>query len=159
MTDTTATTVLYLEADDLTRRSVSRRLGRSGFQVRSAKSIDAALTILESLSCIPVIVLDLQLPGTTGEDAVRQFQSLQPAAPLIVCGCNLTDDALSTLESLSVSRRNCLCKPCPFDTLVSVIREAGGRIRENDASAEPSSTVKPLATETTPVVRQTERPA
>lgn len=160
MTDTTVTTVLYLESDELTRRTVSRRLGRSGFQVRSANSIDAALTILESLSCVPVIVLDLQLPGTTGENAVRRFQSRQPAAPLIVFGCDLTDERLSTLESLSVSPRYCLCKPCPFDTLVSAIREVGGRIREDDASAEPNSTAKPPAPETTtPVVQQTERPA
>lgn len=160
MTDTTVTTVLYLESDELTRRTVSRRLGRSGFQVRSANSIDAALTILESLSCVPVIVLDLQLPGITDEDAVRRFQSRQPAARLIVCGCDLTDEKLSSLESLSVSRRYCLCKPCPFDTLISAIREAGGRIREDDASAEPNSTAKPPAPETTtPVVQQTERPA
>ncbi len=118
------TTVLYLEADDLTRQTVSRRLARQGMVVLPADSIEAGLMAVDNIGCVPVIVLDLELPAKRGVEAAREIRLWYPTAPVIVCGCSLSDHLLSELELLNVSRKRCLCKPCRFEALLSAIREA-----------------------------------
>lgn len=128
MTESAQPTVLYIEADELARQSVARRLARNGLTVLSTVSAEEGLRATNDGSCVSVIVVGMDVPAAKGLDSIREVRSRFPTAPIIVCGCSLPENLFSDLSALKVPRDRCLCKPCRFDTLLDAIRAVASTV-------------------------------
>jgi DNA-binding NarL/FixJ family response regulator len=74
---------LIVEDDDSSREMVERILIRGGHRVVSAGSIIGAQDALE-LGPVDVILLDLDLPDSTGVNVVATMRALAPGARILV---------------------------------------------------------------------------
>jgi CheY-like chemotaxis protein/HPt (histidine-containing phosphotransfer) domain-containing protein len=85
--------VLVVDDDALSREVLALLLHGAGYAVESVDSGDAALLHLQSTPTQPQVVLtDMQMPGTSGEDLVRQLRSLCGPATLLAMSASEPDD-------------------------------------------------------------------
>ena len=87
--------VLVVDDDELSREVFSLLLQDAGYMVDTAESGDAALAGLQANNPRPQIVLtDLQMPGTTGDELARRLRALcGPATILLAMSATAPDDA------------------------------------------------------------------
>jgi CheY-like chemotaxis protein len=120
--------VLVVDDDSLSREVLALLLHGAGYAVESADSGDAALLHLQPTHTRPQVVLaDLQMPGTSGQDLARQLRSL--------CGPATTLLAMSASEPGDKSDREFdgfLLKPFTMKTFAAAI--AG---KTADAAKDP----------------------
>ncbi len=111
-------TVLLVEDEDTVRRVAERSLSRQGWQVLSAETAEAALTILAQArpAALAAVVTDLMMPGMNGAALVRAVRDLlgMPGLPAIV----VSGYAVETLQreiaaevNAGVCRRRCHVVP------------------------------------------------
>jgi DNA-binding NarL/FixJ family response regulator len=67
---------------DVLRSIVRSVLGN--VKLRAAKDLESAVGIVRSDPKLGLVLLDLDLPGCTGIESLRQFRSICPAAPVLV---------------------------------------------------------------------------
>ena len=86
--------VLVIDDDDLTRDIVALLLSGAGYFVETSDSGDAALLHLQTTPLPPQVVLaDLQMPGTTGNELARRLRALcAPATTLLAMSATLPSD-------------------------------------------------------------------
>lgn len=77
-------TVLVVDDDPTQRRLIQAVLEREGFAVSHADSGDAAIAHLTSGAPADVILLDLVMPGLSGQDALAEMRARGFAQPVIV---------------------------------------------------------------------------
>jgi CheY-like chemotaxis protein/HPt (histidine-containing phosphotransfer) domain-containing protein len=108
--------VLVVDDDALSREVLALLLHGAGYAVESSNSGDAALLHLESTRTRPQVVLaDLQMPGTAGNDLARRLRSLCGPAMLL---------AMSASEPGDKSDREFdgfLLKPFTMETFAAAI--------------------------------------
>ncbi|HEX3130734.1 MAG TPA: response regulator transcription factor [Thermoanaerobaculia bacterium] len=107
--------------------------GTHGFQCTGAwGSAELALDGLAALELPPdVLLLDINLPGMTGSEAVRLFHEQYPAMSILML--TLHDDEDRIFESLCNGASGYLLKKTPPARLLEAIREA----REKGAPLSP----------------------
>lgn len=119
--------------DDTAAREGLRMLidGTHGF--RCAGTWGSAEQALRGLSSPPpdVLLLDIQLPGLPGSEAVRFFHERYPEMAILML--TLHDDEDRIFESLCNGARGYLLKKTPPARLLEAIREA----RDNGAPLSP----------------------
>ncbi len=79
----TAPQVYLIDDDASVRKSVARLLGIAGYQVEAYSSADEFLETgrMAEHGCI---VLDLRMPGLSGEDLQDRLRTMKEALPLII---------------------------------------------------------------------------
>lgn len=109
--------ILVVEDDDSIRRSIVRLLLAHGFHTLEARDGDEALSL--ALKHLPsLVIMDLQLPRVSGNEAVRRMREQLPLAYTPVIALSATpDDAVSGLFDVV------LAKPCSSETLITAIAE------------------------------------
>lgn len=76
--------VLVVDDEAVVRRSIKRVLKRSGFRVEEAEDGEAGLEALEAMTKPPVLlVLDLDLPGMSGEELLPIVRQRDPLLPVL----------------------------------------------------------------------------
>ncbi|QGZ37872.1 response regulator receiver sensor signal transduction histidine kinase [Pseudoduganella flava] len=126
-----ATTVLYVDDEDLARKYFGRAFG-SDYRVLTAPGVDAALALLAEHS-VDVLVTDWRMPGRAGGELLREVERRRPGLVRILVTAYANKDVLlETVNGGDVFR--VLEKPVPQDTLREVLRlacaEAARRARE-----------------------------
>jgi two-component system chemotaxis sensor kinase CheA len=99
-------TLLLVDDSAFFRDMLSPVLKAAGYQVVTAASTDAALSILQSDPRIEVVVTDLEMPGRSGFDLVAAMRSGEPrVAGLPVIGLTGTvgADAVERARSLAIT--------------------------------------------------------
>ena len=99
-----------------------RRLLHRHFEILTADSGDAALTILKQEPAIEVIVSDMSMPGMSGTDFFVRAAEMAPAATRIMLTGNM--DMKATVDAINrggVFRY--LQKPCASDVLIGAVEE------------------------------------
>jgi two-component system chemotaxis sensor kinase CheA len=99
-------TLLLVDDSAFFRDMLSPVLKAAGYQVITAASTDAALSILQSDPRIEVVVTDLEMPGRSGFDLVAAMRSGEPrVAGLPVIGLTGTvgADAVERARSLAIT--------------------------------------------------------
>lgn len=110
--------VLIVEDDESLRRIVSRHLRAQGYAVDEAPSAEDAAMALEGGLRPGIVLLDLNLPGDTGWDLLRQPALAAAGSPPVVI------TSATTVSPRRLAEFGCagyLPKPFPLETLVSTL--------------------------------------
>jgi CheY-like chemotaxis protein len=94
--------VLVVDDDPMVRRVLGAMLERSGFRTVLAASGEAALRELGEQG-FRAVILDVEMPGLSGEDLLRQVALAAPDVPVLVTSGYDEGTALSRLGGLSVA--------------------------------------------------------
>jgi CheY-like chemotaxis protein len=71
--------ILVVDDEPMIRELALRTLGRAGFTVLQADSGKAAITLLETRAAdVALVILDLTMPGLTGEQTIQVLQARWP---------------------------------------------------------------------------------
>ena len=110
--------VLIVEDDESLRRIVSRHLRSEGYTVDEAPSAEDAGRRLEGGLRPAVVILDLNLPGDTGWDLLRQPALAAAGSPPVII------TSATTVSPRRLAEFGCagyLPKPFPLETLVATL--------------------------------------
>jgi CheY-like chemotaxis protein len=111
--------VLVVEDDDVLRGMARRVLERSGFAVVEAATGDAALRLCEEhYTDLRLVLLDLTMPGLSGEATLGEIRRRWPALPIVVSSGLVPEDN-SALAGVPF-----LAKPYRPSELVDAVRRA-----------------------------------
>jgi CheY-like chemotaxis protein len=76
--------IMLVDDEDVVRRSAGRVVRQSGHRVIFARSGDEALRIYTETQPRPDLVLmDLNMPGMTGDEAFKKLKAIDPDAPVV----------------------------------------------------------------------------
>ncbi|MBB5345649.1 response regulator [Tunturibacter empetritectus] len=126
--------VLIVDDDELSREVLTLLAERAGYEVEAVESGDAALVHVQRVRPLPDVVLtDMQMPGTAGDELARRLRGLCGAGTLLLAmsGSELEDWAGREFDGF-------LLKPFTMETLAGAI--SGGSAR-GEAGASGASGV------------------
>ncbi|WP_207840313.1 response regulator transcription factor [Williamsia soli] len=130
--------VLIVDDEPLIRTSIADRMRAEGFEVETADSGTAAVT-LHSESRPDVVILDLMLPGMDGLEVCRRMQSHSPTPVLMLTARSGETDLVI---GLGVGADDYLSKPFSMRELVARTR-ALLRRAERYGAPEPDTADEP----------------
>jgi two-component system response regulator AtoC len=113
--------VLVVDDEDLTLRTISRGLRQEGFDVLTASSGEDALKIFHEEKP-DLTLLDIVLPGLDGVEVLRQIKAGTPAAIVIMMSAyHLVDRAV---EAMKLGAYDYLVKPFHLDDMIATMHRA-----------------------------------
>jgi DNA-binding NtrC family response regulator len=131
--------VLVVDDDNLLRRLVTEQILRSGFDAASASSGTEALETLRAAD-YDVVLLDIQMPGLSGLDALREIRKIEDAPEVVML---TADTSLSTgIDAMRHGAYDYLTKPSTLDEMEAVIRKADEKRRLVRQNASLRSVVR-----------------
>jgi DNA-binding NtrC family response regulator len=123
--------VLLVDDDDAFREALAEEMSLSGFRMTAVRDAEAALLSIED-NVFDVAIVDLNLPGLSGQELIREFRQRAAAMELIVLtGHSTVENAVRTLKD---GAYDFLTKPCNLDEVEAVTRKAFEKrslVREN----------------------------
>lgn len=114
MTDTAPLSVLIVDDDDATRRSVRRVLQLDDYQVEMVGSA-AELRSLDNLDDFFAILLDRKLPDADGSELLGELKARAPQASILIITGYADID--STIQAIRTGVHDYLIKPVEPETL------------------------------------------
>lgn len=112
-------TVLVVDDEAYVRESLVTVLERRGFDTRSAQSAEEALAKLEGLD---VAIVDLRLPGASGDELLQRLQEQNASLPVIMLTGHGT--VSSAVACMQTGAFDYLLKPADPNELVLVLERA-----------------------------------
>ena len=116
-----APTVLVIDDDKLTRWSVSRILGRAGYQVREAASAKEGLRAIADRRP-EAVLLDVVLPDLDGFAVLRTIRRDFPGLPVILITAHASGETLRAAREFGAQGH--LAKPCNPAELHAALSDA-----------------------------------
>ncbi len=114
--------VLVVDDEELTLRTISRGLRAEGYEVFTAGSGEDALRVFEEQSP-ELILLDIVLPGIDGVEVLRRMKSANPASiVLMMSAYHMVDRAV---EAMKAGAYDYLVKPFHLADLMTTLQRAG----------------------------------
>ncbi|MCJ7773641.1 MAG: response regulator [Desulfobacterales bacterium] len=107
---------------------LANRLGKRGIHVTKAYNGSQAIKALRGTD-YDVSVLDLKMEDMDGLEVLRIYKKIVPEMPVIMLTGHGSQEA--ALEGMAVGAFDYLTKPCEFDELLDVIRDAYRMKSEN----------------------------
>jgi two-component system, NtrC family, response regulator AtoC len=125
--------VLVVDDEDLTLRTVSRGLREEGFEVFTAASGEDALTVFTQEKP-DLTLLDIVLPGIDGVEVLRRMKQINPAAIILMMSAyHMVDRAV---EAMKLGAYDYLIKPFHLADMIATLHRASEmlalRIRVRD---------------------------
>ena len=124
-----AATILLVEDDAETARSLCRALERSGYRVTIAETGSEARSLLEHVRP-DLIMLDLMLPDTDGLVLTTTLKALTNA-PIIICSAR--QEQVDRVLGLKLGADDFIAKPFELDELearIEAVLRRASRVRE-----------------------------
>jgi len=113
--------VLVVDDEALTLRTISRGLSTEGFEVFTAGSGEEALKIFEDEKP-DLVLLDIVLPGIDGVEVLRQIKATTPASIVVMMSAyHMVDRAV---EAMKLGAFDYLIKPFHLTDLSATLRRA-----------------------------------
>jgi DNA-binding response OmpR family regulator len=110
--------ILLVDDDELMRRSMAFNLEKNGFNVTPAANAEDALELAQ-LNPPDLILLDINLPGMDGVEALRRLQR-QGDTPVIFVTARRTE--LDQIVGLELGADDYITKPFKFEMLLARIK-------------------------------------
>jgi DNA-binding NtrC family response regulator len=101
--------------------AMSERMTAQGMEVSTASSADAALKIIETAS-FDAIILDFQMPGMDGMQALKAIKEKRPESQIILLTGYATVE--KGVEAMKIGATDFIEKPADLETLAQKIKEA-----------------------------------
>jgi diguanylate cyclase (GGDEF)-like protein/PAS domain S-box-containing protein len=147
-----AATASVLAVDDnaTIRRAIAMRLGSKGYHVITAENGQKALAALDTHE-FDLILLDLQMPGMSGNEVLRQVRSRYSGSQLPVIMLAASDDKLDIAKTFELGANDYVVKPGEFPALLARIntqlslRKTTRRVFEQEATINRVFKVLPTA--------------
>ncbi|MFQ5598294.1 MAG: response regulator [Nitrospiria bacterium] len=122
-------TILVVDDDALIRELARTALEMRGYSVLTAESGDQAYTIFkQARGRIPLVVLDLSLPGQSGWEVLRHLRSLDPGLKVIISSGHDVSGPVEDLQDIGAVA--ILPKPYTPRALLQMIRDTLDHIRD-----------------------------
>ena len=150
-------TILVVDDDPTQRRLIQAVLERDGFAVAHAQNGDEAIRHLTSGATVDVALLDLVMPGISGQDTLAEMRARGFSQPVIVLtatgGIDTVVKAMqagacdffvkpASPERITISIRNALCMGALKGEVDRLKKHASGRTSFNDLiGASPAMTM------------------
>jgi two-component system, OmpR family, alkaline phosphatase synthesis response regulator PhoP len=122
--------ILIIEDDSAVRRALKRLFEAEGYDVDLAGDGPAGLELFRKVPP-SVLVLDLRLPGRSGEEVCREIKQLAPNVPLIVLSGK--SDVVDKVVLLEIGADDYVTKPFSPRELLARVRAAMRRSRRTDS--------------------------
>ncbi len=131
-------TVLVIEDDGATRRSIQRLLQAAGFEVTAAADGGEGMALFRE-QAIDVVVTDIIMPEQEGIETIMRIRSIAPFCPIVAIsggGRIGNADFLQMAERAGASA--VLAKPFEPGQLIAIVREVlaaeAERLRQNSTA-------------------------
>ncbi|MGR4864276.1 sigma-54-dependent transcriptional regulator [Caulobacter sp. LARHSG274] len=115
-------TVLVVDDDPTQRRLIQAVLERDGFAVSHAESGDAAMAHLASGAPVDVVLLDLVMPGLSGQDTLKEMRARGFVQPVIVLTASGGVDTV--VKAMQAGANDFFIKPASPERITVSIRNA-----------------------------------
>lgn len=126
--------VLLVDDEEEFLASVCKPLVRRGFEVTTAPDGKRALDLIGART-FDVAVLDVKMPGMSGDQVFREIKKMRPSMPVIMLtGHGTIQQAFQTSKE---GVFDYIAKPCEVGELIEVLRKATAEIRSRGAD-DPS---------------------
>src|SRR6516164_4940634 len=113
--------ILIVDDEDLTLRTISRALREEGFDVATAASGEEALRLFDE-DQPDLTLLDIVLPGIDGVEVLRRIKNSAPhAIVLMMSAYHLVDRAVEAMKS---GAHDYLIKPFHLADMTATVRRA-----------------------------------
>ena len=113
------TEILVVDDDAAIRRALEIQLRGDGHTVRSAASGETAIELLDE-SPAAIVLLDLRLPGMSGEETLEQLRARHPTTRVVIITAHGTID--SAVRAIRAGAHDYLTKPFTPDEVRVRIR-------------------------------------
>ncbi|TAJ68504.1 MAG: sigma-54-dependent Fis family transcriptional regulator [Phenylobacterium sp.] len=117
-----AKTVLVVDDDPTQRRLIQAVLERDGFSVAHAQSGDEAIQHLNSGAAVDVVLLDLVMPGISGQDTLVEMRARAFNQPVIVL--TATGGIDTVVQAMQSGACDFFVKPASPERITVSIRNA-----------------------------------
>lgn len=110
--------VLVVDADDRSRGLVALALRDAGLDVLEAHSGPAAMEVLQTTT-VGLVILDTDMPGMSGADAIRALRSRSETVTLPVLLMTGSPDEHDVIQGLEAGADDFVAKPVRLDEFVA----------------------------------------
>ncbi|MCA1591835.1 MAG: sigma-54 dependent transcriptional regulator [Acidobacteria bacterium] len=117
-----AVRILIVDDEEAARYGMRRALGGAGYEIAEAGSIDAA-RVFVSAKLPDLILLDVNLPGASGLDFLRELAQTGEQSPLVVMITAYGSERMA-VEAIKTGAYDYLSKPFEVDELRLVVKNA-----------------------------------
>ncbi|WP_309645473.1 sigma-54 dependent transcriptional regulator [Phenylobacterium sp.] len=115
-------TVLVVDDDPTQRRLIQSVLERDGFAVAHAESGEAAIARLQSGAAADIVLLDLVMPGLSGQDTLKEMRARSFSTPVIVV--TATGGIDTVVQAMQAGACDFFIKPASPERIIVSIRNA-----------------------------------
>lgn len=120
--------VLAIEDDPSVQRALRRTFETAGFDITVASDGSAAMEVFRSTSP-RVVILDLRLPGRSGQDICREIKRQAPSVPILVLSA--AGDVVDKVLLLELGADDYVTKPFSPRELLARVRAAVRRLNQS----------------------------
>jgi sodium-dependent dicarboxylate transporter 2/3/5 len=114
--------ILLVDDEGSFRKSLKRRLQLRGYEVTDVDVGEQAIKVARSDTDLEVVILDLKMPGMSGDQVLREIRVFRPALQVIMLTGHGSVE--SAMESGRLEAFAYLEKPCEFAELLEKIEAA-----------------------------------
>ncbi|MGD9210374.1 MAG: PAS domain S-box protein [Desulfobacteraceae bacterium] len=112
--------ILIVDDEEVFIKVLSRMLERMGYSILSASNSHEALeTFRENKDRIKLVIMDMVMPGISGDQLIEMFQNLDPEVNVILVSGYIKDEKMKKISTQN--RRAFLQKPFQHETLQETI--------------------------------------
>ncbi len=115
-------TILIVDDDPAQRRLLQASVERNGFRTRTAENGQQAVDAVDAHPDIDLVLLDLVMPGLTGQEALREIRARRPALPSIVLTASGGIDTV--VQAMQAGAADFFVKPASPERILVSIRNA-----------------------------------
>ena len=110
-------TVLVIEDDQPLMDVYEQLLAHNGYNVLAVMTGEEGVEVYISTENIDVVILDMVLPGISGEEVLKEIQKINMDQVVIICsGYDVTNEFVGNIRYLK--------KPFPAPVLLELLEEA-----------------------------------
>ncbi|MGD8240345.1 MAG: response regulator [Armatimonadota bacterium] len=125
--------VLVIDDDSSMRLTLAVLLEDEGYRVLSAADGEEGLAMLRA-SPVALVVVDMKMPGLSGDEVCAAVKAIQPAAAVIMITAHVAADVAD--RAMVAGAHTMLYKPLDIDALLDSIAQL---IQEAQGAPSPNS--------------------
>jgi DNA-binding response OmpR family regulator len=125
--------VLAIEDDPSVQRALRRTFETAGFDITVAADGSSAMDVFRSTTP-RVVILDLRLPGRSGQDICREIKRQAPTVPILVLSA--ASDVVDKVLLLELGADDYVTKPFSPRELLARVRAAVRRLNQSPEKRE-----------------------